>query len=180
MSRCAGILSITQMYNQSMNMVRDNKFVRTDIWSEGKWLDLWSVVHLLSGVSIGFGFYFLNLGNIFTALSVLVLLVLYEGWEMYVRIEEAPTNRFMDVVVGMVGFVPAFYFVAPLFSFSMLVLVFLFTLAFNIALSVLGWRASLKAEALKKRLQDRYSVRFAKLLERRAKLQKRFGRHKKI
>ena len=163
-----------------MNMVRNNRFVRTDIWSEGKWLDLWSVVHLLSGISIGLGLYFFNLGNTLTTLLVLVLLVLYEGWEMYVRIEEAPTNRFMDVVVGMVGFVPAFYFVAPLFSFSMLVLVFVFVLALNIALSVAGWRASLKAEQLKKRLHDRYTVRFAKILERRAKLRNRFGRHKKI
>ena len=168
------------MYNQSMNMVRDNKFVRTDIWSEGKWLDLWSVVHLLSGISIGLGFYFFNLGNTFTTLLVLVLLVLYEGWEMYVRIEEASTNRFMDVVVGIVGFVPAFYFVAPLLSFSILILVFGFVLAINITLSVVGWRASLKAEALKKRFHDRYSVRFAKLMERRERLRERFGRHKKI
>lgn len=161
-------------------MVRTIDIERTDIWKEGKWLDLWSVVHVLSGISLGFGFYFLYLGDTFTFLLVLALLILYEVWEIMEKIEEAPTNRFMDVVVGVAGFVPAFYFVAPILSYPMLVLVFLFVLVLNIALSVMGWHASQKAGELKKRLHERYSIKFEKLLERRAKLRERFRRHKKI
>ena len=33
-----------------MPHLHDGVFVRSDIWREGQWLDLWSVVHLLSGI----------------------------------------------------------------------------------------------------------------------------------
>lgn len=33
---------------------------RTDIWREGKYLDLWSVPHVLSGISVALGLYILG------------------------------------------------------------------------------------------------------------------------
>src|SRR3989344_9620144 len=99
-----------------MHIARDGRFERTDIWREGKWLDLGSVVHVLSGFSISLGFYYLGLGAFASVALALLSLISYEMWETIVRIEETHTNRFMDVVVGMVSFVPAFFLVAPLLS----------------------------------------------------------------
>ena len=110
---------------------RGSKFVRTDIWREGKWLDMWSVVHVLSGVSIGLGLYFLHLGAVASLALTFVSLVAYELWEAMVKIEEAPTNRSMDVVVGMVGFVPTFFLVAPTLSTLQYVLLFVGILIAN-------------------------------------------------
>ena len=140
---------------------------RTDVWREGKWVDLWSVVHSLSGVSIGFGMYLLHWGALATTLLVLVSLIAYEMWEMIVEIEEAPTNRFTDVVFGMLGFLFIFFSFAPLLSTSAFILMFGFALTANVVLSIAGWHASQKAAALKKKLRVRL-----------ARERKKFGRNK--
>jgi hypothetical protein len=94
-----------------MKLTRNGRFERTDIWREGKYLDLWSAVHFLSGASLGLGFYFLrflNIGVTGSIVIVFLLLVAYELWEAMVRIAETPQNRVLDVVVGMVSFLPFF------------------------------------------------------------------------
>ena len=66
---------------------------RTDMWAEGKWLDLWSVVHFLTGISIGFGLYILHFRGFPTFAFTLMLLIAYEMWEALVHIEETPKSR---------------------------------------------------------------------------------------
>ena len=112
-------------------------FTRTDVWREGKWLDLWSVVHLLSGLSLGFGVPYLHLGALASFLVVLLLLVSYEMWEAMVRIKETPTNRLMDVVVGMVGYCYAFWFVLPQLNTEQWLFVFEIVVALNILLAAI-------------------------------------------
>ncbi|HEY5383462.1 MAG TPA: hypothetical protein VIJ88_02830 [Candidatus Paceibacterota bacterium] len=158
-----------------MYTVQGGKFERTDIWREGKWLDLWSVVHLLSGVSVGFGLYFLHLGVFASVVIAFLAFVLYEMWEAIVKIEEEPTNRFMDVVVGMSGFLPAF-FVAPMLSQILCILGFGLVLTANVVMSVFGWRASQKAAALERRMRERYAKERARLIHQKSKLSRRFRR----
>jgi hypothetical protein len=146
-----------------------NKYDRTDVWREGKWLDLWSVVHFLSGTSVGLGFYFLHFGALASVVLALVCLTAYEMWEVIVQIEEKPTNRFMDVVVGMASFVPAFFLVAPRLSFAQLVEAFALVLAVNILLSIIGWRVSHKAIELQKRMRMRYDAERQKLFKKKRK-----------
>lgn len=154
----------------------DSKFERTDIWREGKWLDLWSVVHFLSGVTIGFVFHFLHFGSAATSVIVLLLLISYEMWEIIVRIEETPTNRFMDVVVGMASFLPTYFLLTPmLYYVEQVVIVFGFIFFANVALSVLGWHASRKAATLERRVRERYEKQRAKILARRARRRKKFN-----
>ncbi len=141
-------------------------FVRTDMWREGKWLDLWSVVHFLSGVSIGLGFYYLQFGPIASFMLALVCLIAYELWEALVKIEEMPTNRFMDVVVGMVSFVPTFYLVAPLIHPRTYIAAFCAVFFVNILLSAIGWRASQKAALFEKRFRQRVHAERERLVER--------------
>ena len=157
-----------------MEIIRDGIFKRTDIWREGKWLDLWSVVHLLSGISVGLGFYFLHFGTFAPVVLALLSLICYEMWEMHMQIDEAPTNRLMDVVVGMAGFVPAFFLLAPMLSLWAFLSTFGLVLVVNIVTGVIGWRASQKAAALQKRLRLRYLLERQRLLAQKIKLRERF------
>lgn len=160
-----------------MGNKHDNRITRTDIWREGKWLDLWSVVHLLSGISIGLSFYFLHLGIFFSILFALLLMISYELWEIVEQIKETPTNRFMDVIVGMAGFLPAFFILAPPLSTPLLILVFGFIFVANVILSIFGWRASQKAAALQERLRAQFAIQRARLLSRNKTRQRILKQH---
>jgi len=152
-----------------MRLTRDGRFERTDIWREGKWIDLWSVVHFLSGVSFGLGATFFKFGAVPTIVIVFLLLVAYEMWEAMVKIHETPQNRFMDVVVGMASFVPAFFLVQGL-SGPSLILAFGLVLTVNIVLATFGWLASRKAEEFEQKLRSEFMLQRERLKERRARI----------
>src|SRR4051794_30035219 len=101
-------------HHARVRITSEGKVERMDIWREGKWVDLWSTVHFLSGVSLGLGMYFFTFGTMGSIIITLLLLIGYEMWEAMVKIEETPQNRFMDVVVGIASFLPTFLFIAPL------------------------------------------------------------------
>ncbi|MDO8514192.1 MAG: hypothetical protein Q7S50_01450 [bacterium] len=151
-----------------MRLTRDGRFERSDIWREGKWLDLWSVVHLLSGTSVGFSLIFIKFGTIASIVIGLLLLVVYEMWEAIVKIEETPQNRFMDVVVGMVSFLPTFFFFQGLPT-SLFILVFGFILTVNITMATFGWLASRKAEEFEQKLRSEFIEQRRRLSERKAR-----------
>ena len=156
-----------------MRITHDGKFERTDIWREGEWVDLWSVVHFLSGISLGFCLYIVHFGAAASVVLALVLLTAYEMWEAMVQIEETPANRFMDVVVGMASFLPTFFLVGPVLSTTQFIFVSGLILTVNIVMSVFGWQASQKAAALETRLRARYVAKRAQLKERKERLRKK-------
>lgn len=156
--------------------MKEFRFDRTDAWREGKWLDLWSVVHFLSGVSMGLVLYMLHFGAHESLVLAFVLLVSYELWEAMVDIQETPTNRIMDVVVGMVSFYPTFAFLAPILTGAAFGEMFAGVLAVNILLAALGWRASRKAAALERRLRARYERGKARAQARLARLRRKMAR----
>ncbi len=151
-----------------MRLTRDGRFERSDIWREGKWVDLWSVVHLLSGTSFGLALGVLGWGTTASIVIALLSFVLYETWEAMVKIAETPQNRFMDVVTGMASFVPVFFFSRGL-STNAFILAFGFTLTANIVMATLGWLASRKAEEFEQRLRLRLAERRRRMSERRAR-----------
>jgi hypothetical protein len=75
-----------------------------DIREEGKYLDLWSVNHFLSGVV--FASWILRFTfNIWFIFGIyFILAVLWEVYEFYGGIFEHFGNKVMDVVTGVVGF----------------------------------------------------------------------------
>ncbi|MDP2648497.1 MAG: hypothetical protein Q8P19_01200 [bacterium] len=145
-------------------------FERTDIWREGKWMDLWSVVHFLSGVSVALGLALLGFGTMAAFTISFLMLVAYELWEAMVKIEETPQNRVMDVVVGMVSFAPTFLYFTPILSGNLYlyIVVFGIVLAVNIALATFGWLASHKAAALEEKVRTEYAERVERVRARRA------------
>ena len=156
-----------------MSLLRQESFVRTDMWREGKWMDLWSVVHFLSGVSLGLGVYFFKFGIQSSFVIVFLLLVAYEMWEAMVKIEETPQNRFMDVVVGMTSFSPTFLYLAPEFTRAHLVLIFGLVLTGNTVLATFGWLESRKAYVLETKLRADIALRRAQFVESRTRRRER-------
>jgi hypothetical protein len=151
------------------------------MWREGVWLDLWSVVHVLTGVLLGLGWYIVNvrmaqIGAPTAAMITFVLLVVYEYFEFAVDIQEAITNRYADVIVGMAGYFLAFEVLAPSLSETYIVLTFVVVCLLTVTVSTVGWRASQKAAALQTRVRVRYAADRARLKERSARFRGHFRR----
>lgn len=142
------------------------KIVRTDLWREGKWLDLWSVVHVLSGLLLGFFLYLFRVDAMYGLVFVVVLLSVYELFELLVDIYEAPTNRIMDIAVGMLGYILAFFLFSPHLTGKYIVLTFVALLIVTSVMSIIGWHASHKASVLQERVRT-------KIAQNRKKLQLR-------
>ena len=150
----------------------EGKFVRTDIWREGKWLDTWSIVHLLSGITIGFFPRYLGLDTFSAYVIVFLLLVSYEMFEALAKIEETPQNRFMDVVVGMASFISV-YHLHPLLSDTASVMLFgIFFIAASM-LGAIGWYFSRKAAEFETKLRTEIAHGREKFKEGRGKITQR-------
>ena len=93
-----------------------------------------------------------------------------------VRIAEAPTNRFVDVIIGLLGYSAAYWCVTPTLNTEQHLFTFEMVVAVNVILAALGWRASQKAAALKERLRARFMRQRLALLRREHRLRKKFKR----
>ncbi len=75
----------------------------TATFDEGRYFDLWMLVHFASGVTGGFSNVYWELPvPILLALS-LFLMLLWEGGELALRIRESWSNRIIDIVIGLAG-----------------------------------------------------------------------------
>ncbi len=153
------------------------RFVRTDIWREGTYLDLWSVPHVLSGMMVALGLYLLNFRTVSAFTIAFLIFVMYEMFEALVKIEETRINRILDVVVGMASFAPAFLF-APYFTYTELIFAFAGITITDGVLSFFGWLESQKALVLEQKLRAEYEFQKAKMRGRREKLQARFRKNR--
>ena len=72
-------------------------------FAEGKYFDLWMVVHLLSGVAGGFSNVFFALAAPWVFALAFLMMVVWEIVEHLNGIRESFSNRVVDVVVGLLG-----------------------------------------------------------------------------
>ncbi len=152
-----------------MRITRDGRFERTDLWREGKWVDLWSVVHLLTGVSTALGLSLFGFGFLASTVIAFLAFTAYELWEAMVKIAETPQNRFMDVVAGLASFVPVFVLAEGL-PVSNVIALFFAVLFVNVVMAWLGWRASQKADEFEKRLRAKIISRKERLLLKESRI----------
>lgn len=81
-------------------IIVENKFIS---------LDLWSIIHFFTGVLLFLFIYFFFRNVLGTLLIILVLLILYEFFEilmsMFTRffIFESPINIFTDIWIALIG-----------------------------------------------------------------------------
>ncbi|HYO45995.1 MAG TPA: hypothetical protein VEY33_04820 [Gemmatimonadota bacterium] len=74
-----------------------------DPWREGKYVDLWSVVHLLAGILLSSLLFRAGL-SLFGAVAItLAALAGYEVVEKLAAVEEHATNRIVDILFGLGG-----------------------------------------------------------------------------
>lgn len=75
-----------------------------DIWKHGKYVDMWSLVHFLSGLILFTGFYELGIKLIPSLILSTIMLIAWEVFEWMVNIIEPSINVTMDIVIGLLGF----------------------------------------------------------------------------
>lgn len=155
-----------------MHLSHNGKLVRTDIWREGKYLDLWSVPHLLSGATLALAAHFVGFPLVPTYVIALLLLVAYEMFEALAKIEETRMNRVLDVVVGIASFVPTFLFATTLTAPQAFDAFFVVG-SIDALVSWFGWHASHKAAALERTLRAEIQGQKEKMQERRTRLKEK-------
>lgn len=74
-----------------------------DIWRHGRYVDLWSLVHFLSGVLLALGFYGLGFALTIAVTFSAILLIAWEVFEWAIRIIEPTPNVLVDVLIGFLG-----------------------------------------------------------------------------
>jgi hypothetical protein len=82
------------------------------IWTMRKYLDLWSVNHILAGSILASLFIFFN-APFLAAMAISFFILL--GWEFYEithKLHETIYNRICDMIVGMAGFFITNYLVS--------------------------------------------------------------------
>src|SRR3989344_4125735 len=81
-----------------------------DIRNDGKYLDLWSVNHFLSGIVYTGWMIEWDFNIWFIFVTYFILAVAWELYEFYADVFEELGNKVMDVVTGVIGFFIIIYF----------------------------------------------------------------------
>ncbi|MEK7187175.1 MAG: hypothetical protein AAB690_01290 [Patescibacteria group bacterium] len=107
-----------------------------DVWKHGKYIDLWSVVHFLSGALLASFFFYLGLDLFWSSTFTLVILLGWEFFESVLGILETTSNVVVDIIIGLVGFLlfaRFHYFESWAFDWRNFISLLLLTLALS------GW-----------------------------------------
>lgn len=83
-------------------------------YREGRYFDLWMLVHGVGGVTGGLSNVFLGLTTTNVYLVGVLMMVAWEILEYAKGIRESPVNRVIDVAVGLLGVAGAFWLAARL------------------------------------------------------------------
>lgn len=75
-----------------------------DIWKHGKYIDMWSTVHFLSGYSLFLIFNIIGYDLLHSMIISVSLLILWEFFEWITDIIEPSLNVMTDIIVGFLGF----------------------------------------------------------------------------
>ena len=138
------------MDTEHVRFTPEGKVERTDIWKKGDYVDLWSIAHTLSGIALGFYPRYFGLSFFAAFAIVFALLILYELFEVVVHIYETFINHTTDVLFGLLGFIPAYFFDQHLGSEAALIWCGIATVVAIIA-STIGWSYSYKAYKIEKK-----------------------------
>ncbi|MBX3131879.1 MAG: hypothetical protein KF689_00660 [Gemmatimonadaceae bacterium] len=72
-------------------------------WGEGRYFDLWMLVHLISGVAGGFSSVFFRLTTLGVIAVAAIVMLLWEVGEYALGVRESWSNRALDIAVGLLG-----------------------------------------------------------------------------
>ena len=75
-----------------------------DLWKEGEYVDLWSMVHFLVGMIAGFVPIFFNISFVLALVIFSVLIGVWGIMKLILRHSTFKVNSFLDAVIGATGF----------------------------------------------------------------------------
>jgi len=117
---------------------------KLDLWKEGKYVDLWTIPHVIFGGISMFIFSYLGLNLLLNFLISVFIMVFWEFFELYfLGVKEHLPNKVMDVVTGIIGF-GIMYYLARTYELSSLWIYFWIMLVVWLALNLFGLYASRK------------------------------------
>lgn len=120
-----------------------SKKKKIDIWAEGKYIDLWSIPHVLSGIILFMIFQYLGMGFWFNFILATIIMTWWEFFEEhFMNVNEYITNKIMDVVTGIIGWL-VIYFLIVYYGVSKIFPYFLITVAIYLLLNFWGLSAHL-------------------------------------
>ncbi len=120
-------------------------------YAEGRYFDLWMLVHCLGGVTGGFSNVFFGLSSTSVYLVGALLMIAWEVLEYTQGIRESPINRVVDVVVGLVGVAGALWLAGRLGTSAERIAFAVSALIFGLG-GLFGWRARRKRRRAAKAL----------------------------
>lgn len=109
-------------------------------WDEGRFFDRWMLVHFASGAAGGFGNLFFGFTTAGTFAVAIGVMAAWELGEFLLGVDEAWSNRILDIAVGCVGVGLALLVAAQLTPRGERI-AFVVTLAVALAASLAGWLA---------------------------------------
>lgn len=115
-------------------------------FAEGRYFDLWMLVHFGSGIAGGFSNVVFGLTRPQVLALGLLLMLIWEAGEMAMGVRERVSNRIVDVAVGMFGVVLALG-VAPRLPEAAQLAAFVLTLVASLTGMGLGVRSYRRRKA---------------------------------
>src|SRR3989344_3839854 len=113
-------------------------------YDEGRLFDMWSVVHVLTGVIVGFSSNLLGFGYIFSYVGTFLGMTIFEIVEESLDIQETIENKVLDVFYGMLGFALVYEVFLPHMQVGDKALWAAVSTVLGVIGALLGWRASRK------------------------------------
>ena len=113
-------------------------------FGHGRYVDLWLLVHVISGILIGIVGLIFNLPLWQILTLSLFLGFIYEVAESINQIVEDVENSLIDIIGMGMGTFLSYLFFDFHFTFTQLALIFLGFAAINLLLTYIGWRSYLK------------------------------------
>ena len=75
------------------------------LWAEGKYVDLWTIPHILAGVLLGGYLYWFGIPFGINLTITAILVISWEFFELhFLGVHEHFTNSLMDIIVALIGF----------------------------------------------------------------------------
>lgn len=116
-------------------------------FDEGRYFDVWMLVHLLSGVTGAFSNVFFGFSGPVVMLLGIALMIVWEVVELMAGVREAWSNRILDLAYGVVGILAALWAAGRLERTAELVAFAVSFVIFAVG-DVMGWLAYRRRRAL--------------------------------
>ena len=118
-----------------------NNSWKVKIWKNKSYVDLWSVNHFLAGVLL-FGLSaFFDMGFWSGLIISLILMIVWEIYELLNNVIETKWNRFFDILLGTLGFLIFFFLNGSYLSRTGFFTVFICALVIWLTLQLWGYHA---------------------------------------